>query len=45
MVKVVCDNVEPLKPYGYLIGEEVDYGKRKFFNRKAETKIERKNMK
>jgi predicted PurR-regulated permease PerM len=22
IVKIVCDNVEPLKPYGYLIGEE-----------------------
>jgi len=25
MIKVVCDNVERLKPYGFLIGEEVDY--------------------
>jgi predicted PurR-regulated permease PerM len=25
MIKVVCDSVERLKPYGYLIGEEVDY--------------------
>lgn len=25
MLKVVCDNVEGLKPYGFLIGEEVDY--------------------
>ena len=22
IVKIICDNVEPLKPYGYLIGEE-----------------------
>ncbi len=25
MVKVVCDNVEPLKPYGFLLGEEVNF--------------------
>jgi predicted PurR-regulated permease PerM len=25
MAKVVCDNVESLKPYGFLIGEEVNY--------------------
>jgi predicted PurR-regulated permease PerM len=30
MIKVVCDNVEQLKPYGFLIGEEVDYTKHRF---------------
>ena len=25
MIKVALDNIEPLKPYGYLIGEEKDY--------------------
>lgn len=25
MAKVVCDNVESLKPYGYLLGEEVNF--------------------
>ena len=25
MAKVVCDNVESMKPYGYLLGEEVNY--------------------
>ncbi len=25
MIKVVCDNVDSLKPYGYLIGEERDF--------------------
>lgn len=25
MAKVVCDNVESLKPYGFLLGEEVNY--------------------
>ena len=29
MVKVVCDNVESLKPYGYLIGEEVHFNEQK----------------
>jgi predicted PurR-regulated permease PerM len=28
MIKVVCDNVEVLKPYGYIIGHEMEYGKR-----------------
>ena len=28
MLKVLCDNVERLKPYGFLIGEEVDYNQR-----------------
>ncbi|MCO5289115.1 MAG: AI-2E family transporter [Bacteroidetes bacterium] len=30
MIKVVCDNVDYLKPYGFLLGEEVDYTKNKF---------------
>ena len=30
VLKVVCDNTESLKPYGYLIGEEVKF-KKKFF--------------
>lgn len=25
MLKVICDHVESLKPYGYVIGEEVDF--------------------
>lgn len=25
MAKVVCDNIESMKPYGYLLGEEVNY--------------------
>lgn len=31
MVKVLCDNVDRLKPYGYLIGEEVNYLQKGFF--------------
>lgn len=38
MLKVICDNVEPLKPYGFLIGEEGSYGGKRqktgFFQRK-----------
>ncbi|MEO8087316.1 MAG: AI-2E family transporter, partial [Bacteroidota bacterium] len=26
MIKVVCDNVEALKPYGYIIGQEKEFG-------------------
>lgn len=29
MAKVVCDNVDSLKPYGYLMGEEVTFGEQK----------------
>ena len=28
MIKVVCDNVEALKPYGYIIGHEMEFGRR-----------------
>jgi len=28
MAKVVCDNVESLKPYGYLLGEEVNFNEK-----------------
>jgi len=26
MIKVICDNVEALKPYGYIIGQETEFG-------------------
>jgi predicted PurR-regulated permease PerM len=29
MLKVVCDNVDSLKPYGFLLGEETKYGEQK----------------
>lgn len=29
MAKVVCDHVESLKPYGFLLGEEVNYNEQK----------------
>jgi predicted PurR-regulated permease PerM len=39
MIKVVCDNVESLKPYGYLIGEEVNYREREPFQRRMLSSI------
>lgn len=29
MAKVVCDNIEPFKPYGFLLGEEVNFNEQK----------------
>ena len=34
MMKVIFDNIEPLKPWGYLIGEEVNYQEKGFFKSK-----------
>ena len=34
MLKVTFDNIEPLQPYGYLIGEEVNYRQKAFFKQK-----------
>jgi predicted PurR-regulated permease PerM len=31
MLKVAFDNIEGLKPYGYLLGEEVNYQQKRFF--------------
>ena len=33
MLKVVFDNIDSLKPYGYLIGEEVNYLEKGFFHK------------
>ena len=35
MMKVAFDNIETLKPYGYLIGEEVNFKGKGFFNSKV----------
>jgi predicted PurR-regulated permease PerM len=43
MIKVVCDNVESLKPYGFLLGEEVDYRQRDSLQRRMMSTI-RKRM-
>jgi predicted PurR-regulated permease PerM len=39
MIKVICDNVDALKPYGFLIGEERKFSKRGtgFWKRKKKT--------
>jgi hypothetical protein len=29
MIKVVCDHIGPLKPYGFMIGEETRFRERK----------------
>ena len=36
MMKVIFDNIEPLKPWGYLIGEEVNYQEKGFFKSKKD---------
>lgn len=41
MAKVVCDHVDSLKPYGFLLGEEVNFNEQK----KAQDKIIRKFIK
>jgi len=33
MIKVAFDNIDSLKPYGYLIGEEVNYYEKGFFHK------------
>jgi len=34
MFKIVCDHIEPLKPYGFLFGEVEDHKRKKSFNQK-----------
>jgi predicted PurR-regulated permease PerM len=41
MAKVVCDNVESLKPYGYLLGEEVNFSEKEH----VQDKIKKRFMK
>jgi predicted PurR-regulated permease PerM len=42
MIKVVCDNVEQLKPYGFLIGEEIDYKSREKVHQRIIRKFRKK---
>ena len=37
MLKVICDNVQGLRPYGFLIGEEVNYRERARFFKKVKS--------
>lgn len=45
MAKVVCDNVEPLKPYGFLLGEEVNYREQEHIQDKIVNRFRRKSKK
>jgi predicted PurR-regulated permease PerM len=42
MAKVVCDNVESLKPYGYLLGEEVNFTEQEHVQDKVMKRFKRK---
>ncbi len=44
MAKVVCDNVESLKPYGYLLGEEVNFSEREHVQDKVIKRFRRKKQ-
>jgi hypothetical protein len=38
MIKVICDQIQSLKPYGFLLGEEVNYRERSYlYRRKKKT--------
>lgn len=45
MLKVVCDNVESLKPYGYILGEEIDYRHKDHFQDRILRRIKGKSGK
>jgi predicted PurR-regulated permease PerM len=42
MAKVVCDNVESLKPYGYLLGEETNFNEQKPIENKFTHRFKKK---
>lgn len=44
MVKVVCDHVDSLKPYGYLLGEEVNYNEQGLIQDKVVRKFWKKKL-
>lgn len=43
MAKVVCDNIDSMKPYGYLLGEEINYREREHVQDILVKKLKRKN--
>lgn len=45
MAKVVCDNVESLKPYGFLLGEEVNFNQQKQDRERIIKKLLKRNKK
>lgn len=42
MIKVICDHVESLKPYGFIMGEEINFNERKSRNSRFWKKVRRK---
>ena len=45
MAKVVCDNVESLKPYGFLLGEEVNFNQQKLDQERLIKKLLKRDKK
>lgn len=45
MAKVVCDNVDSLKPYGFLIGEEVNYREKEHIQDKLVKRLLKRDKK
>lgn len=43
MAKVVCDNIDSLKPYGFLLGEEVNYREQEHVQDKIAKRIKWRN--
>jgi len=43
MAKVLCDNIESMKPYGYLLGEEVNYREQEHVQDKLVKRIRFRN--
>ena len=39
MAKVVCDNIDSMKPYGYLLGEEINYREEELIHHKLAKRI------
>lgn len=42
MAKVVCDNIDSLKPYGYLLGEEVNFNEKEHVQDKLRKRFRKK---
>lgn len=45
MIKVICDNVEALKPYAFLMGEEKNFNERRAKNSALWKRVKRKKVK
>ena len=43
MAKVICDNIDPMKPYGYLLGQEVNYREQKHIQDKLVNRLKLRN--